>query len=101
VSAYTTRILLVNGQSGDVSYVVPAGKRAVLMDAGWAQIAGQPTYVALKCQGIWQWVGEIVATPPSAQHWSGRIVAYAGETLGWWAGLACSGYLTAYLFDDP
>jgi len=101
-AVYSTRFLQAHGLSGTTTYTVPAGYRAVLVQLDTYSNPLLALEVFLHgALGQAMWWGQWTPTIPQYQHWAGRQVIEAGESVdvevnagpGDGADVTLSGYL--------
>jgi hypothetical protein len=98
--AYSERFIGSLGLVGTRSYVVPAGRRAVVRSLTYASTAPSGQYIQLHVAGL---LAYTFTSPGSTvnEHHEVRLVAYAGESVTVYTSNAGFRYaVNGYLFDD-
>jgi hypothetical protein len=101
LKVYTHRFLLITTPATNISYTVPAGRRAVITSINAANTAGTANSAWVAVAGLWIALAALPATTGTLSL-SCRIAVYAGEAIT--GKLTASGAalaVTGYLFDDP
>jgi predicted phage tail protein len=101
MAVYSTRFILWSGSSGETSYVVPSGYRAVIADVEAVNQTGKSGFVYVDLQGVTVIGVDFTGTGTATESWSGRVVAYAGETISIAESIGASMCVGGYLFEDP
>jgi hypothetical protein len=97
---YSTRLLIANSNGVWTAYVVPVGKRAVVMTC-LAYNAGAATAQVLVAVGGWSVWGRSVPVGASVLDVNMRLVAYAQEQIeGRPSGAGTAIIVAGYLFDE-
>lgn len=99
--AYSTCFLQGRGTGAAATYVVPAGKRAVVAQISIVNFAVIMPYLLATVNGYpvhWR----VSAAANSTEHITGRWVAYAGQSIAFVAGPQDIGWhLGGFLFTEP
>jgi hypothetical protein len=98
---YSERFISAYGQSAFWDYVVPPGKRAVVVDITASNVFGVAGQVQVHAVSSVAWTHVFQASVGSAQ-WTGRLVLYQGELLRVYNSVAEIGVnVSGYLLEAP
>lgn len=97
---YSTRFAQCAGSGMVATYIVPPGKRAVVMTVCWGVQSGTDSSVWVGAAGVYPFVQRVPGSPAGGSQ-ALRLVCYAGEQLVLSTiGANVGAHLSGYLFDD-